>query len=205
MQQSWRLDGDKLTFITCHPHAQSVSVEEVQAMLGDVNLFIVTNEEENGEVSLVGEFELMIASKEDQRKGHGRAAILIFLRYVLRHQQSLLGEYFRFPRAQAQISQLEYFRVKIKETNARSIALFESLGFKKTEPSPNFFEEFELRSYGLSLDQVEAWMEERGITDYKEVPYFVRSAGEQQQDLVGNGSFAYSSGAVSHAQMSSQG
>lgn len=174
------MDSDKLTFITCYPHSEHISQDEVQAMIGDVNLFILTNEEENGDELLVGELELMIASREDQGHGHGRTAILMFLYYILRHQNSILGEYFSFPRAQAQVSRLAYLRVKIKETNARSIALFESLGFKKTEPSPNFFEEFELRNGRLKLEQVEAWMKERDISGYKEVPYVARSAGEQQ-------------------------
>lgn len=200
MQQSWRVDSDKLTFITCQPHTEHVSLEEVHAMIGDVNLFVVTNEEENGDVLLVGELELMIASKNDQRQGNGRAAILIFLCYVLRHQSQILEEYFSFPRAQAQVSRLAYFRVKIRETNMRSISLFESLGFKKTEPSPNFFDEFELRNDRLNLEQVEAWMKERDITNYREVPYVVRNVGEQQ-DSQGSDSHTDSTGTSSEGQI----
>lgn len=148
-------------------------------MLGDVNLFIVTNEEENGDILLVGEIELMIALKENQRHGLGRAAALIFLNYVLRHQSEILEEYFTSPRDQAQVSQFAYLRVKTKETNVRSIALFESLGFKKTEISPNFFDEFELRNERLKLEQIEKWMEERGITDYREVPYNTNGQGKE--------------------------
>lgn len=200
MQQSWRVDSDKLTFITCHPHTEHVSLEEVHAMIGDVNLFILTNEEENGDISLIGELELMIASKDDQRQGNGRAAILIFLYYILRHQNQILEEYFSFPRAQAQVSRLAYFRVKIRETNMRSITLFESLGFKKTEPSPNFFEEFELRHDRLKLEQVEAWMTERDITNYREVPYIVRNVGEQQ-DSQGSDIYTDSTGTSSEGQL----
>lgn len=197
------MDSDKLTFITCSPHTNHEPVSEIQSMLGDVNLFILTNEEENGDVLLVGELELMIASKDDQRKGHGRAAILIFLYYILRHQSHILEEYFTCPRAQAQVSRLAYFRVKIRETNMRCISLFESLGFKKTEPSPNFFEEFELRNDGLELEQVEQWMRERDITEYQEVSY-VAGVIDQPHSSVGysNNTVKGSNAAGLHAQTS---
>lgn len=183
MQRTWRLDSDKLTFITCFPHANHISADEIRAMLGDVNLFILTNEEDNGDLLLVGEIELMIASKENQRHGLGRAALLIFLYYVLRHQSSILEGYFSSPRAQAEVSRLAYLRVKIKETNVRSITLFESLGFKKTESTPNFFDEFELRNNHLRLETIEAWMNERGIKGYEEVPYVAGRLDGEQQDM----------------------
>lgn len=149
-------------------------------MLGDVNLFIVSNEEDNGDVLLVGEIELMIALKENQRHGLGRAALLVFLNYVLRHQSEILEEYFSSPREQAQVSQFAYLRIKAKETNVRSIALFESLGFKKTEQSPNFFDEFELRNNRLRPQQIEEWMEERGIYGYREVSYTATDQVKQE-------------------------
>lgn len=149
-------------------------------MLGDVNLFIVNNEEDNGDILLVGEIELMIALKENQRHGLGRAALLIFLNYVLRHQSEILEEYFSSPRDRAQVSRFAYLRVKTKETNVRSIALFESLGFKKTEASPNFFDEFELRNERLRPEHIEKWMQERGIDGYREVPYI--KTGQDKED-----------------------
>lgn len=149
-------------------------------MLGDVNLFILENEEDNGDISLVGEIEVMIAAKQNQKHGLGRAALLVFLSYVLRHENKILEEYFSEAREQAQTSRFAYLRVKVKETNSRSIGLFESLGFKKTEVSPNYFEEFELRNDKLTLEQVEAWMKERDITNYEEVSYAASSSEERE-------------------------
>jgi L-amino acid N-acyltransferase YncA len=42
-------------------------------------------------------------------------------------------------------SRLEYLRVKISSGNARSIRLFESVGFQKVSEAPNYFGEVELR------------------------------------------------------------
>src|SRR4051812_45390013 len=65
MQRSWRTDSDKLTFIFCHPTSaaqdQLTQDQEIASMVGDVNLFIGVNGEENDDQSLVGEVEIMVA------------------------------------------------------------------------------------------------------------------------------------------------
>jgi RimJ/RimL family protein N-acetyltransferase len=43
---------------------------------------------------------------------------------------------------------LAYVRVKINQRNQRSIALFESVGFKMVGDGPNYFGEVELRWQG---------------------------------------------------------
>lgn len=173
MQQSWRTDNDKLTFITCYPHEPTKASfdEEISNAIGDVNLFVQTNEEESGNLSLVGEIELMIAEKQNQRKGLGRVVVLVFLKYILMHQQDILREHFAVAGDTSIMDKLAYLRVKIGETNSRSIHLFESVGFEKTEVSPNFFGEFELRAKSLTLEGVERMMEEREVKDYDEVSY----------------------------------
>lgn len=188
MQESWRADGDKLTFITClsttqdeHDTSQEV---EIKSMIGDVNLFVLANEEESGDVSLVGEIELMIALKQRQRQGHGRIALLAFLYYILAHEEEILQEYFDSPREMTPTNRLRYLRVKIGASNARSISLFESIGFEKTTPSPNFFDEFELRRKNLGLMDLRKMMAERGSDGYVEVQYPQNVAGTSTPLLV---------------------
>jgi len=180
MQRSWRTDKDKLTFISCQSHGSSSIVgdpsqqtrgEETNSMIGDVNLFVRTNEEESGDVSLVGEIELMIGDKSNTRRGLGRAALLVFLAFVIKHEEEILEEYFSAPRDVTVLHRFDYYRVKIGETNAKSISLFESLSFKKTENFSNFFGEYELRHSHLTAKDVDKMMEERGIEGYIEVPY----------------------------------
>lgn len=118
MQESWRKDVDKLTFIICHPlpHLdpnQQQALKRIRAgtydganhMIGDVNLFLSTIDNPDVEVddhtgrsslsnlTLNGELELMIPSPEHQRKGYGRAALLTFMRFVLTHQENIVSEY----------------------------------------------------------------------------------------------------------------
>jgi len=151
-------------------------------MVGDVNLFILSNEEETGDISLVGEIEVMIGRKENQHRGLGHAIMLVFLYYILTHKEQILGEYFKTSRGTAKRPDFTYLRAKIGGTNVRSIALFESLGFEKTEPSPDFFDEFELRNKALSTKRLQEMISERGVTGYTEGQY---QEGEKAESPLG--------------------
>ena len=199
MQGTWRDDGDKLTFIICRPfdldqdkatvapqdrhHAVSIDRAEarlehdIDAMVGDVNLFIsnlhIEDEDhfrrDNAIARLVdttklvhvvvGELELMIAERSQQRKGYGKAALVLFLNYIMCNEQQILEEFSRDagPRAARTGSsspplQFDFFSVKIGSANHRSLALFEGLGFRMTSAQPNYFGEYELR---LGRDEAE--------------------------------------------------
>ena len=173
MQQSWRTDKDKLTFIICLPLSRASDERDnlfsgdqgtVRArkhdaegqMIGDINLFLFEQEDEelNLEDSnyaptapcLVGEIELMIARKDLHRRGFGRSALLTFLSYVLSSWPKIAHEYIgKQDDAKASLPELAYLRAKINKANERSILLFESLGFERTSSQPNFFGEVELR------------------------------------------------------------
>lgn len=178
MQRSWRQDSDKLTFISCLP-ASSGQQQDHEPIIGDVNLFLVVNEEDSGDVSLAGEIELMIAEKQFQGQGLGRAALLVFIRYILQHQSEILKEYFAVSRELCMQDTLHYFRVKINSSNERSLRLFEDIGFKRVGDSPSYFGEWELRAK-FSIDEIHMLMEKRGINEYHEALYSGSRTVEQK-------------------------
>lgn len=209
MQQSWRTDADKLTFIVCLPlrRDDNISIdsnrgEDVHVrkqedlnstslstttttiteqddtpdrMLGDVNLFLRFDEDDN---KIIGEIELMIAEKQNQRRGFGRAALISFLRYIIDHESEIVDEFLSQQQQQGkqQTARLSCLSVKIGQSNARSLALFESLGFRKVSDRPSYFGEFELRRSREELDQrdVREMLWRFGVEGYVEVGYYDR-------------------------------
>ncbi|KAL2808591.1 GNAT domain-containing protein [Aspergillus granulosus] len=193
MQQSWRNDADKLTFIVCLPTPKDVNANETlteeddspACMIGDINLFLQIDDGDEGTSALqiIGEIELMIAEKKDQRRGFGKAALLTFLRYVVAHEGAILGEFVSRDEAakrgfgtagregEGRGVKLEALSVKIGQKNERSLALFEGVGFGKVAEEPNYFGEWELRRTGLDLKAVEGELEGAGVEGYVEVEY----------------------------------
>ncbi|GAM40490.1 hypothetical protein TCE0_039r12877 [Talaromyces pinophilus] len=190
----------KLTFIACLPLSSppppsslavdtAVSVSEgddaPERMIGDTNLFLRYDDDDDDDDEddqperergrVIGEIELMIAEKRNQGQGFGRGALLTFLWYIVNHEGEILDEFAQSTTAADEGSKkrrkMKCLSVKIGKDNARSLALFESLGFEKRSPEPNYFGEFELRRYGLDGDAVAKLADAYGLKDYTELNY----------------------------------
>jgi RimJ/RimL family protein N-acetyltransferase len=140
MQQSWRDDPKKCTFIVHSTEACPTSVDASEmsdfsvrenqvGMIGDVNLFLSeidddgNDDDEEGGAGKVddsnddssprvqAEIDIMIAEKNYQKKGLGRAATCSMLLYGVTKLE------------------IQRFFCKINDDNVASINLFKSLGF----------------------------------------------------------------------------
>lgn len=102
--RSWREDSQKLTFIILDGSLSPI------AMVGDVNLYLLENTEENEKVA---EIEVMIAEEKSRRKGLAYSALQVMMAYASKNLA------------------IQIFVAKILEHNSASIKLFEDkLGFK---------------------------------------------------------------------------
>ena len=124
MQQSWRDDPDKCTFIVllreiCSDENEKDFVKRnLNAMAGDVNLFLSHEDDDEADTSLApckrqAELDIMIAEKVYQRNGLGKEASCLMMLYGAQH----LG--------------IRRFFCKINEDNHASRALFEKIGFRQ--------------------------------------------------------------------------
>jgi RimJ/RimL family protein N-acetyltransferase len=157
-QESWRASHDKLTFIICQPlqagDSDGISIQAgipdaPEKMVGDVNLFLYPYEDEDDEALpsatpefCVGEVDIMIADQLHRGKGLGRAVVQAFLQYMHRHLNEIMREYAE-DKDMPTPPRLKLLMAKINQTNAKSVALFKSLGFEQ-EGDVNYFGEVKL-------------------------------------------------------------
>ncbi|XP_033178133.1 N-acetyltransferase 9-like protein isoform X7 [Bombus impatiens] len=108
MQQRWHQDQDKCTFIILEKTVFTTSGNEIEAMIGDTNLFFNESDQPN-----TAEVEIMIANVTYRRKKRGWEAMILMLLYGI----SVLN--------------VTKYIAKIKFDNEKSIKMFEKLGFHK--------------------------------------------------------------------------
>lgn len=130
MQQSWKNDASKCTFIVLsaialtavEPGGSGEGGDEVGSMIGDVNLFLHDQEDPTN-----AEIEIMIANKNYHRQGCAREALYLMMMYGIKH-----------------LGITRYF-AKINKKNEASISLFLKLGYNEVAYVAAFEEyEFEL-------------------------------------------------------------
>lgn len=132
MQESWHVDDDKCTFIILDKKVLEESKSEIDAMIGDTNLFFLEND--------VAEAEIMIAESSFQGKGRGREAMLIMLKYGI--DTLYVKEYI----------------VKIGIHNTKSIKMFQNMGFTEVSKSEVFKE---ISMERKVTDDWKAWLHEK--------------------------------------------
>ncbi|XP_045425813.1 N-acetyltransferase 9 isoform X1 [Lemur catta] len=146
MQQSWREDADKCTFIVLDAEKWQAQpgITEESCMAGDVNLFLTDLEDPT-----MGEIEVMIAEPSCRGRGLGTEAVLMMLSYGV----TKLG--------------LTKFEAKIGQGNEPSIRMFQKLYFEQVAVS-SVFQEVTLR---LILNEpVRQWLLEQ-TSHVEEKPY----------------------------------
>ncbi|KAL3694912.1 hypothetical protein R1sor_008563 [Riccia sorocarpa] len=118
LQESWNSDPHKCMFIILEKERMEVPEEElsnVEAMAGDVNIFMNDMEDEKA-----AEIDIMIAEPRSRGKGLAKEAVQLMIKYAAQHLQ---------------ISKL---RAKISDSNSTSLHLFRSLGFQDVGHSDVF-------------------------------------------------------------------
>ena len=138
MQKTWKEDKDKCTFIVLHKETFNETGNEVEAMVGDTNLFLSEDS--------TAEAEIMIADTRHRGKGLGWESMLLMLRFGVEK----LG--------------IKMFEAKIKMSNTASIKMFQKIGFEEVSRS-DAFKEITM-SLNVNKDFCE-WLQARCSWDIK--------------------------------------
>ena len=135
MLESWNNDPEKCTFIILDlKHYESEMKQknspkdpiecEIESMIGDVNLYIChDDDDDDNEQAPMAEIEIMIAEQSARRKGYGREATMLMMKFG----HEILG--------------IQKFQAKIKTSNIHSQRMFtEIFGFIESGRSTVFDE-----------------------------------------------------------------
>ncbi|XP_076764620.1 N-acetyltransferase 9-like protein [Xylocopa sonorina] len=117
MQQQWHQDQDKCTFIILEKSVFAETGDEIEAMIGDTNLFFNELDQPNS-----AEIEIMIANVASRGKKRGWEAIILMLLYGI-----------------DKLNVTKYI-AKTKFDNEKSIQMLQKLKFHEIERSQIFQE-----------------------------------------------------------------
>ncbi|XP_045454221.1 N-acetyltransferase 9 isoform X3 [Melitaea cinxia] len=132
MQRSWREDEDKCTFIILDKNHFDTNNDEIEAMIGDTNIFITDKD------NSVGEIEIMIAEQSARQKKLGWESVILMLLYGVK------------------FINIKCFEAKISFHNDVSIKMFSKLGFVEKSRS-EVFEEITLEK--IMSEDWEEWLQ----------------------------------------------
>ncbi|KAI9294836.1 n-acetyltransferase 9-like protein [Neoconidiobolus thromboides FSU 785] len=156
MQDSWREDEDKCTFILFVAEKEELINESNDTtqikgkIIGDVNLFLNDFEDKNS-----AEIEIMVAEKSYRGKGLGLLALLMMMEYGIYYLYNFIQ-----PNYLLGVASLNLTRItsKIGESNTSSLKLFkEKLQFQQISYSTAFKEvTLELKANSESLRKLQS-------------------------------------------------
>lgn len=116
MLKTWTNDPRKCTFIILDKITFDITKDQVESMIGDVNIFIDSHDDDQAEI------EVMIAEKSHRAQGKGKEAVLMMIRFA------------------SEVIGVKTFIAKIKYDNINSQNMFLNLGFNETSKSDVFKE-----------------------------------------------------------------
>ncbi|CAF4345293.1 unnamed protein product, partial [Rotaria magnacalcarata] len=134
MQQTWLNDKDKCTFIILSKEIFDRTHDEIESMIGDVNLFLNDLDDIH-----CGEIEIMIAQATERHKGYGIETLYTFIRYGNSRVANFIKDL--FISLAIKTLNITRFIVKIGLKNLPSIDLFtKKFQFLEIEKSEVFQE-----------------------------------------------------------------
>lgn len=116
MQKSWREDDDKCTFLILDRAIYEQTGDEIAALIGDTNIFLLAADEDEAEGDLkTGEIEIMIAEQPARGKRYGWESTLLMLAFG------------------ASKLDIRRYRAITKDSNSKAIGMFTKMGFKEVK------------------------------------------------------------------------